>query len=341
MKENLEKQIKILANGDGQIHHNGYLAFAAGLANDCDGYREFSNEFIRNLALTSPKELVELLKEHPTAFPYLLLLRINLQKNHTTLSNVIKSQDCQKQTIANFISEKFIALGEGLKQYVGLEKEDKNLFASLYRHTLNIKATLMQNFNETAAIQLPYVGADLKKGLNKTISLLQEVHDDICVRQYISMGYNDQSTAREIRVKLNNSLTVNQEEVQNLIKIKEDEEINNAIKTLQEVKKCLTTSQSRSLQDLIKEVRDINIFKCERDNEDFKKINSNLEEIAGKKDLGAFKKFLDDVIQFFKSLIGKDRVSETEKSIANFTHRIIADRYNKELFQKPTYSKNF
>ena len=259
MKKNLGEQIKTLATNGNQNHHERYFAFAAGLANKLDQHMAFSNEFIRNLALTSDQDLLDLLQEHPEAFPYLLLLRVNEKENYTTLSNFmqdyvenlaiyINNPDDLDQKWKNYFDSDYtteFSAENDLnthKQWIEYFKNttiaklvyDKfqTLEKQLYRKTRladndeNLLDSLYKQTLETEAALMKNFNETAAiqlpaLGLNQTISLLKEVNS-ICVIQYINRTYsNEFSAAGNIKDSLKR---VNQEEIQDLIKTKKVEE---------------------------------------------------------------------------------------------------------------------
>ena len=139
-------------------------------------------------------------------------------------------------------------------------------------------------------------------------------------------------------MKIKNELEkVDPKKVQNLIEQKRAEEeayeamqnmfneaekevvvIDNALQTLESIKKDLTAG--KNLKELITRVNEI--FEENIDDKNFKKLKDNLQLIAEKQDLGVVMKFIDDAIEFFKSFVGKDRITETTKAADSFTTQI-------------------
>lgn len=288
--------------GDQPLSPSNFFGFAIGLSNDYETHQVVLNQFLEalqdiNLEGLDPNEIKKV-------YPVLDLLRIAASNNYN-------DYEARYNTVANFVHERM----EGFKKALGHDLVEECRSALLF----DIHQPLVENFVEIAAKQLNYFEADPDQSLARCLSLVKKSVDG-GISEHFQEHYYFNQTLSKLSQDMQ-SLSDNFEKIQSAVRVKISEikadesyeaitnmfakaeknaekvetgnktKINTAISTLESIKNDLTAGQ-------------------------------NLKEIAEKQDLGLVRKFIDDAIQFFKSIVGKDRTTKATTNINKFSEKI-------------------
>ena len=168
---------------------------------------------------------------------------------------------------------------------------------------IKVENELITDFDNIANTQLSYLKLT-QDGLDPTLNLLKNVNQ-LCEHQNFS---NEKQAVQEIGEALQKiqesgmpDMFNRSEKEEKLESTEEITDFNEAIETLRSIKSDLAAGLK--LKDLITKVSAA--FKNQIQDDDFKKLEQKLQEIADKQDLDGFAKFLDKAIEFFKSIVGK------------------------------------
>ncbi len=296
------------------ISSDQLFAFAIGLSNNFDAHSELFDEFLSALTLNDLE--IEGLdnKIINSVYPVLQLFRMYAMNNSSVYPEPYN-------TVTNFVFKK-------------MEKFDKQLGSELIdeaRTTLwsDIQLPLVENFVEIAAKQINAFadnGFEIAPNLlDRTFLLLKfsinsTVEEHFRKHPYLNITLSKLSQDIE---RLSENLEGIKAEVEKRIsQIKFEEQLeaqNKIIKCLNDIRNALEAGGD--LENLISRVNQIRI-----ENKTFEKLKNNLQEISEKNDVNALTRILDDLIEFFKSLVGKDRVSKTKEGLHNFKAQIKLER---------------
>ena len=148
----MKEQIQQLAEQGG--NPSSYFAFAAGLANNLPQHSQFFNEFINNLAFTEDQELVDLLKNNPEAFIYLLAMRLDGKENYSTLDQYMVDYVGE---LKNYVEqlEKYVQNQE-INQEFTAQQDLENHQDFTAAQDLQKHKALIEYFEDTTVAKLMY-----------------------------------------------------------------------------------------------------------------------------------------------------------------------------------------
>lgn len=307
----MQTLINTLNNNDTLNKANDLFGFIIGLVKQSDAHESLFKAFIEELFYTNQEAFKTLVMGNPQIFIYLLLLKEYGKKNHMhkTLNeflNYDKQLDTkeEKETIATLLHTRLSPIETELiteKEFTILVDEKRKTILSL-----DIWISLSQNFDRIVNNQINLIKDP--KELQGAKELLMHII------KRLQVLYQDRPYSNEMLAILNMHQIIQnfniQQKIQNITDTKTLLEgmVNSTIHSnVIESRKNLTLAQVECSE---------NISYANKPTTEFQNKHETLKNaLEAVKNLEGFKKFWDNIKEFFKSLIGYDRVSSFKKLI--------------------------